>query len=125
MAVGQPFHEGRRVVAHPIAELGATVVAVAAQPLLFDALRDEVPFHELAEIALERRGRKRIRFFAAHLPLHVLVKRLRLVFGAELRKCPQDRDVLCCTLARKHVAERERAGRKPFLGLFDQRRRYR
>ena len=48
MAIGQPFHKSRRVVAHPIAELGAPVVAVAAQPLLLDPLRYEVPFLELA-----------------------------------------------------------------------------
>ena len=122
MAVGQPFHEGRRVVAHPIAELGAPVVAIAAQSLLLDALRYEVPFLKLAEIALERSGRKRLRVFAAHLPLHVLVKRLRLVFGAELRKCPQDRDVLYCTLARKHVAERRGASGEHLAGRVDERR---
>ena len=121
MAVLQPFHERRRVIAHPIAEFRTPVVAIAAQALLLDALRDEVPFLQLVNVGLEYRRCGRLGVFAANFPLHVLMQGLRLVFRTEPGKCTQDRYILNGAFARKHVAERERTCRKPFLRLIHKR----
>ena len=70
------------------------------------------------DVCLECCRRGHLGVFAANFPLHVLMQGLRFVFRTEPGKRTQDRDILNGAFARKHVAERERACRKPFLRLI-------